>query len=181
MAVPAAAHQAMPNSGSYVKTTAGSFGFPPEARRFGYVRSVAGPERVGGREYANDEIVVEWHPRLCFHSLNCVRALPGVFDSSRRPWIDVGAASAAEIEKAVDGCPSSALRLRRLKGPATQGPTTVEMTPARNGPLLVRGPIRVVAADGSVEELERAAFCRCGQSKNKPFCDGSHREAGFAG
>jgi CDGSH-type Zn-finger protein len=48
-----------------------------------------------------------------------------------------------------------------------------------NGPLLMRGPIRVVRADGSSEELPRAAFCRCGQSNNKPFCDGTHREVGF--
>jgi CDGSH-type Zn-finger protein len=52
------------------------------------------------------------------------------------------------------------------------------VTPMQNGPLLVRGPIRVVQADGT-EELPRAAFCRCGQSKNKPFCDGTHEEIGF--
>ena len=48
-------------------------------------------------------------------------------------------------------------------------------------PLLVRGPITVVQPDGTVEEVPRAAFCRCGQSGNKPFCDGSHRDAGFQG
>jgi hypothetical protein len=55
----------------------------------------------------------------------------------------------------------------------------VEVMPSPDGPLLVRGPIRIVQPDGTVEELPRAAFCRCGQSKNKPFCDGSHRDAGF--
>jgi CDGSH-type Zn-finger protein len=53
------------------------------------------------------------------------------------------------------------------------------VSPMPNGPLLMRGPIRVVRADGSSEELPRAAFCRCGQSNNKPFCDGTHREVGF--
>ena len=37
------------------------------------------------KEYATDEIVVEWEPRLCSHSQNCVNALPLVFDDSRRP------------------------------------------------------------------------------------------------
>jgi uncharacterized Fe-S cluster protein YjdI len=39
------------------------------------------------KEYATDEIVVEWEPRLCYHSHNCVRSLPQVFDDSRRPWV----------------------------------------------------------------------------------------------
>src|ERR1700736_3162515 len=45
------------------------------------------------KEYATDEIVVEWEPRLCYHSQNCVRSLPQVFDDSRRPWGKVDAAS----------------------------------------------------------------------------------------
>lgn len=134
---------------------------------------------MDAREYATEEIVVEWRPKLCFHSQNCVRALPLVFDKERRPWIDVTQGSADEIEAAVDGCPSGALRLRRLRGPARPAPTEVEITATPNGPLLVRGPIRVVQPDGTVEDLPRAAFCRCGQSGNKPFCDGSHRETGF--
>jgi uncharacterized Fe-S cluster protein YjdI len=134
---------------------------------------------MDAREYASEEIVVEWRPKLCFHSQNCVRALPLVFDKERRPWIDATQASADQIEAAVDGCPSGALRSRRVSGPARPSPTEVEITATPNGPLLVRGPIRVVQPDGTVEELPRAAFCRCGQSMNKPFCDGSHRESGF--
>jgi uncharacterized Fe-S cluster protein YjdI len=135
--------------------------------------------RFGPREYATDEIVVEWHPRLCFHSQSCVRALPGVFDSSRRPWIDLKQAGADEIEAAVDSCPSGALRARRLDRAPRAAPRELEVRPAPNGPLLVRGPIRVRSADGTIEEMPRAAFCRCGHSGNKPFCDGTHREVGF--
>jgi uncharacterized Fe-S cluster protein YjdI len=131
------------------------------------------------REYATDELVVEWRPRLCYHSQNCVRALPLVFDKERRPWIDPTQASTDELEAAVDSCPSGALRSRRLNGAQRPAATEVEITPSPNGPLLVRGPIRIVQPGGTVEELPRAAFCRCGRSHNKPFCDGSHREAGF--
>lgn len=134
---------------------------------------------MGPREYATDEIVVEWHPRLCFHSRNCVKALPGVFDSSRRPWIDLEQASADEIEAAVESCPSAALRIRRAGAAARPVPRELEVTPMPDGPLLVRGPIRVVQADRRTEDLPRAAFCRCGHSKNKPFCDGTHQEIGF--
>jgi uncharacterized Fe-S cluster protein YjdI len=148
---------------------------------FGYRRGseMSTPPRLRPREYAADEIVVEWHPALCFHSLNCVKTLPRVFDSARGPWIDPGQASADEIEAAVDGCPSAALRSRRFGATAPAAPPEPEVSPMPNGPLLMRGPIRVVRADGSSEELPRAAFCRCGQSNNKPFCDGTHREVGF--
>jgi uncharacterized Fe-S cluster protein YjdI len=131
------------------------------------------------REYATEEIVVEWRPGLCYHSQNCVRALPRVFDKERRPWIDVEQASADEIEAAVDRCPSGALRLRRPDGKARPAPRAVEISAEPNGPLLVRGPIQIVQPDGTTEEVPRAAFCRCGHSGNKPFCDGSHREVGF--
>jgi CDGSH-type Zn-finger protein len=48
------------------------------------------------------------------------------------------------------------------------------------GPLLVQGPVVVTDAEGNrFETKEQYALCRCGASKNKPFCDGSHAGAGF--
>ena len=57
----------------------------------------------------------------------------------------------------------------------------VEIRVRENGPYRVEGKVKVVDADGNEFELpgEVFALCRCGHSKNKPFCDGSHREAGF--
>ncbi|MDE2975598.1 MAG: CDGSH iron-sulfur domain-containing protein [Gemmatimonadota bacterium] len=52
---------------------------------------------------------------------------------------------------------------------------------AADGPLLVRGPLTVVASDGETSRGVKGALCRCGESSTKPFCDGSHRAAGFAG
>ena len=50
----------------------------------------------------------------------------------------------------------------------------------RDGPLWVRGGIPVVAADGTVYEVRnRTTLCRCGHSRNKPFCDDSHKDEGF--
>jgi uncharacterized Fe-S cluster protein YjdI len=132
------------------------------------------------KEYATDELVVEWEPRLCFHSQNCVRALPQVFDDSRRPWVKVDAATTAEIEAAVARCPSGALRLRRVGAVTSAGQQSTQVCASANGPLLVTGGVRVVDADGNVLfEGERAALCRCGGSSNKPFCDGTHKTNGF--
>ena len=53
-----------------------------------------------------------------------------------------------------------------------------------NGPLLVEGPVELLDAEGKAFPLDASkpafALCRCGQSKNKPFCDGSHKACGFA-
>ena len=65
------------------------------------------------REYHADGITVQWFARRCIHSGNCVRALPGVFDFRRRPWIDIEADNADSIERAVRGCPSGALQCVR--------------------------------------------------------------------
>jgi CDGSH-type Zn-finger protein len=49
-----------------------------------------------------------------------------------------------------------------------------------NGPIIVSGEVSVVDADGKeIKELKNVALCRCGNSKNKPFCDGSHVASGF--
>jgi uncharacterized Fe-S cluster protein YjdI len=134
------------------------------------------------KEYATDEIVVEWEPRLCFHSQNCVRSLPQVFDDSRRPWVKVDAATADEVEAAVARCPSGALRTRRIGVPPPGRQHPPEVRASANGPLLLSGGVRILDADGEVlYEGERAALCRCGQSGNKPFCDGTHKKVGFRG
>jgi uncharacterized Fe-S cluster protein YjdI len=65
------------------------------------------------REYRGEGIVVEWRPALCAHSGICASSLGRVFDPSRRPWVDVTAATAAEVEATVARCPSGALRCRR--------------------------------------------------------------------
>ena len=55
----------------------------------------------------------------------------------------------------------------------------VRFTPYPNGPLAFRGPLAISGRGGARVTLDRGKLCRCGHSKNRPFCDGSHREAGF--
>ena len=143
---------------------------PPERER--------GPRRV----YANDTIEVHWEPRLCIHVKNCVRGLPGVFDPAARPWVEVDAADAGAIAATVLTCPPGALHYRRLDGGPQEEASgeAATVAPRPNGPLFVRGPIRIDDAEGRLlREDTRVALCRCGASRNKPFCDGSHRRVGF--
>jgi uncharacterized Fe-S cluster protein YjdI len=132
------------------------------------------------REYRTDQIVVYWEPKLCTHSAHCLRGLPQVFDVNRRPWIEVEAASADQIAEVVRRCPTSALRFERLDGgPQEPVPDQTTIQATRDGPLYVRGDLKIVNQDGSARELTRAALCRCGHSRNKPFCNGSHWDVEF--
>lgn len=50
-----------------------------------------------------------------------------------------------------------------------------------DGPFLLQGKFEIQLADGTTEEKEKAALCRCGASNNKPYCDGSHLKINFKG
>jgi uncharacterized Fe-S cluster protein YjdI len=145
----------------------------------------AGEPRVTGptRTYEADEIRVFWDATRCIHVATCLNALPEVFDVRRRPWIDVSGAPAQDIADAVKMCPTGALRYEAVSNIADEEPdepTTIELRP--NGPMIVRGRLRITDARGDVlTEETRIALCRCGASQNKPFCDNSHRAIGFRG
>lgn len=59
----------------------------------------------------------------------------------------------------------------------------VSITPRANGPLMIQGNFKIVDAQGNEYSVEGdvVTLCRCGQSDNKPFCDGTHRDCGFDG
>lgn len=140
------------------------------------------PRHAGTAErvYANDAIEVTWEPGLCIHVGACVRASARAFDPQRRPWIDVDAEPPERLLTIVDQCPTGALHARLLNAQSSQESPTVDLQTRRNGPLFVRGPIRITDRFGNVvREDNRMALCRCGASGNKPFCDGSHRRIGF--
>ena len=125
--------------------------------------------------YEADGITVTFDPARCFHSGNCIRSLPLVFDTSRRRWIRPECASVDEVATVVANCPSGALRFARADGVAESVPESLTMRPMRHGPLLVRGLVRLVRPDGSlILEDHRLALCRCGGTANPPFCDGTH-------
>jgi uncharacterized Fe-S cluster protein YjdI len=133
------------------------------------------------REYRNKHIAVFWEPAYCIHTANCLNAEPEVFDAMRRPWVAVDAATADRVAEAVMRCPTGALHFERLDGGSQEPvPDTTTVEPRTNGPLFLRGDLKFINARGEVvREDTRVALCRCGQSSNKPFCDGTHRAVGF--
>lgn len=136
-------------------------------------------ERV--KEYTSPDIVVTFHGVRCIHSANCVRGLPQVFDTKMRPWIQPNNSTADAIADVVGRCPTGALHYRRLDGGAEEpDPDEVTIRVQRDGPVHVRGRVKVYDAEGNLlREDVRMALCRCGHSSNKPFCDETHKKVGF--
>lgn len=136
------------------------------------------------KHYTNDDITVVWKPNQCIHSKICWTNLIEVFNPRERPWIKMDGATTERIMEQVDKCPSAALSwFKNEVGetmPKTEGETIVEAMP--NGPLMVYGNIKVKDAQGvETDKFKVTAFCRCGASSNKPYCDGSHVKIDFKG
>jgi CDGSH-type Zn-finger protein/uncharacterized Fe-S cluster protein YjdI len=131
--------------------------------------------------FESENIVVTWDYVRCIHVEACIQALPAVFSRDRRPWIAPSLATADEVVAACEACPTGALHYERLDGgSAEQTPSHNTLTVSADGPLFAKGDLKILSESGEPILTEtRAALCRCGQSRNKPLCDGSHREIEF--
>lgn len=139
------------------------------------------------KKYTNGEVTIVWKPTACIHSAICWKGATGlgsVFNPQQKPWITPEGATTEQIVEQVKKCPSGALSFyMNNEEPAVEN-TTVEtiVETAPNGPLLVYGNITVKDKSGNETKKNKVtAFCRCGASNNKPYCDGSHVKIGFNG
>lgn len=131
------------------------------------------------RDYEGAHLTVRYDVKRCIHAERCIHGLPAVFDATRRPWIDPDAASVEAVSEVVMRCPTGALHVQR-SGWAEPIPPENTLHLEADGPLYLRGNLEVCAEDGTVLLKDtRMALCRCGASKNKPLCDGSHHEIDF--
>lgn len=133
------------------------------------------------KAYEGDGVTIHFEARRCIHAAECVGGLPGVFDANSRPWINAGGGTVEDIVSVVERCPTGALSYIRTDGGAAEvAPAEPTIQVVSDGPLHVRGALDVCDTDGATISVgPRVALCRCGASKNKPFCDNSHVEAGF--
>ena len=135
------------------------------------------------KQYTNGEITVIWKSDLCIHSGNCVRGLSKVFNPKERPWIKMYSAETDEIIETVNNCPSGALTFKR-NNDMSEKPEGIKVKTKiqvlSGGPIMVEGPCAVVDKDSNETMKEGKIFlCRCGGSKNKPYCDGTHKSVEF--
>jgi CDGSH-type Zn-finger protein/uncharacterized Fe-S cluster protein YjdI len=133
------------------------------------------------RTYSTESIAVHWDSARCIHTGRCLQALPAVFDTRRRPWVDVDAATADRIAEAVERCPTGALRYDRHDGrPGEQPHRPTVVIPVEDGPLLMVGDLLVETPEGDALTREsRLTLCRCGMTRNQPFCDNTHLKRGW--
>ena len=132
-------------------------------------------------KYPGKDATVAWQGRLCIHIGECGRAQGDLFVGGRKPWCQPDVATDDEVEEVVLRCPTGALTFDFADGSPTEKADSVNTVQvAYNGPLFVRGDLEIEGAPEDADGLKyRAALCRCGKSKTKPFCDNSHEEAGF--
>jgi CDGSH-type Zn-finger protein/uncharacterized Fe-S cluster protein YjdI len=130
------------------------------------------PEIVDGEALT---LVVDMH--RCIHSRYCVTGAPKTFIANvEGPWLHPDESDAGLLVRIAHDCPSGAIGYKG-KGeiPDETAPQVNMMRVRENGPNAIHAELIV----SGLPDGFRATFCRCGQSKNKPYCDGSHHDAGF--
>ncbi len=133
------------------------------------------------KDYIGEAITVHFDLSACAHVAICIRELPEVFDVKKRPWINADGADAQKIVAICRACPSGALSYT-LKGEARVDSfeSEVKLVVDENGPLEVWGGVEIEGAEAP-KVADHYTLCRCGASKNHPYCDGTHHKVKFKG
>ena len=129
--------------------------------------------------YPGNRITIHDNRGICAHAGVCTENLKAVFRMGEEPWIDPDAASVESIVDVVRRCPSGALGYSIDEAEFLPPHGEPRITVIKDGPYMLSC---VVLADQSLGDgvtSSRYTLCRCGASKNKPFCDGSHWHVGF--
>lgn len=137
------------------------------------------PTTVDGVDYIEGkDLTLIYEGKKCIHSRFCVTETPQVFLANvKGPWIYPDAVPVDTLVEIAHKCPSGAIRYRRKDDHADEAVPPVNLLATREaGPYAVRGDLRISGEPVGF----RATLCRCGASKNKPYCDGSHHEIGFS-
>lgn len=131
-------------------------------------------------DYVGENITIHDNRGVCAHKGACTDNLPEVFKMRKKPWIDPNGASVKRIVETIEKCPSGALSYSI----GSRHCPELEREPAiivdKNGPLNLVGGIKIQDdMNSKPQSSEHCTLCRCGESKNKPFCDGVHHDINF--
>lgn len=131
-------------------------------------------------DYVGKHITIHDNRAICAHAGFCTAELKAVFRMQQEPWIDPDGASADRIIEAVRRCPSGALSYSIANVESRYQDREPMVTVTDDGPYAVTGGIELMGVEfGEGASREHYTLCRCGASRNKPFCDGSHWQVGF--
>lgn len=151
-------------------------------RAIGFVGNNEGGGDGEAREYAGKEVTVVDHRSFCHGAGACGQGAPEVFfrrEGGQR-ISQPDRADRETVTATIRRCPSGSL-LYKVDGKLVDDYfSEAEIVVEQDGPLHVRGGIVLNDAEGrQPPTMNHYALCRCGASKNKPFCDGSHEDVGF--
>ncbi len=136
------------------------------------------PDRVD--TYRGKVITIYDNQAVCTKAGFCVEQSPDIFNHQRTPWIDPDAGDAEKTAATIRLCPSGALSYKKGKEYYIEKDREPSITITKNGPYNMIGGIELNDPQGSKSEsAEHYSLCRCGASKNKPFCDGNHQGIEF--
>ena len=126
--------------------------------------------------YQGDAITINDNRSVCAHAARCTEGLKSVFKYGEEPWIDPKGAGGEEIKKQVEACPSGALSYTMDGAEHADFGREPSIYIAHNGPYAVAGGVELRDPMGgqTPQSTDHFTLCRCGGSKNKPFCDGTH-------
>jgi CDGSH-type Zn-finger protein/uncharacterized Fe-S cluster protein YjdI len=130
-------------------------------------------------EAESESIKLRFEGKRCIHSRQCVLGAPTVFLANvQGPWLHPETIPADRLVAIAESCPSGAITYERKDGGPAEPPPPVNVARIReNGPLALHAELEIEGPRGG--SMFRATLCRCGASKNKPYCDGSHAAVPF--
>jgi len=130
--------------------------------------------------YTGKGITIHDNRGICAHAGHCTDNLASVFKLNEEPWIDPDGTSVEKVIDTIKRCPSGALSYT-VNGVEHRDQDREPMvTVTKDGPYAITGGIELTTQPlGEGASTEHYTLCRCGGSKNKPFCDGTHWHIGF--
>ena len=140
----------------------------------------ADPAKNKRTAYVGKDITIFDNRAICAHAGFCTDGLKEVFRMKHEPWIDPDGAARARVIETIRRCPSGALSyaVNGVEGPTAAREPAIAVT--KDGPYVVTGGVELAGqAFGDGAPQDHYTLCRCGASKNKPFCDGSHWKVEF--
>ncbi len=144
-------------------------------RKIGFTSSTEKTDVQEWQDYVGNHITILDNRRLCAHAGKCTDGLASVWRMKKKPWIDPDGADVEAIIEVINQCPSGALSYTIDNKSPRMDEMAESIMVSKNGPYHVVGKITLSDSSRKAEDIpDRYALCRCGASKNKPFCDGSH-------
>jgi len=118
---------------------------------------------------------------LCIHIGECGKSDGELFEAGRNPWCVPNKTSIEQVTEIVERCPTGALTYQAKDGQICEStPSENNVAVINNGPYFFTGDLNIEEIPDDMPGVaHRAALCRCGLSRNQPFCDNSHESASF--